>query len=124
MRKYLLIGLGLLFAASAALAQTGGLGAISTWPGAFSSGGFLDFRGGPQSSVIRATGGTFTANGASSVTVTNSNVTANSVVVFGLKTAGGTISGAPYMFTVTPATGFTVRAGASDTSAYNYWILG
>lgn len=123
MKKYLLIGFGLLFAAGAALAQTGGLGAISTWPGAFTTGGFIDFRGGPQSSVIRATGGTFTANGASAVTVTNANVTANSVIVIGLKTAN-TPGSMPFMATVTPGTGFTIKATAGDTSVYNYWILG
>lgn len=67
--------------------------------------------------------GTFTATG-SAVTVTNANVTANSVVAFGLKTVGGTILGAPYMLTVTAGTGFTVNAGASDTSVYNYTIIG
>lgn len=66
--------------------------------------------------------GTFTATG-SSVTVTNANITANSVVAFGLNTVGGTIAGAPYMLTVTPGTGFTVNAGASDTSVYNYTII-
>ena len=122
MRKYLLIGLGLLFAVGAAVAQVGPYGVQFTSPVVVP--GSITFNGGPQSSVIKATGGTFTANGASSVTVTNANVSANSVVVFGLKTVGGTIAGAPYMFTVTPGTGFTTRAGASDTSAYNYWILG
>lgn len=67
--------------------------------------------------------GTFVATG-SSVTVANANITANSVVTFGLKTVGGTILGQPYMLTVTPGTGFTVNAGASDTSTYNYLIIG
>lgn len=67
--------------------------------------------------------GTFVATG-SAVTITNANITANSVVEFGLKTVGGTILGAPYMTTVTPGTGFTVNAGASDTSTYNYNIVG
>lgn len=67
--------------------------------------------------------GTFVATG-SSVTVTNANITANSTVTFGLKTVGGTIAGAPFMLTVTPGTGFTVNAGASDTSTYNYTIIG
>lgn len=67
--------------------------------------------------------GTFTANGVSSVTVTNSNITANSVVAFGLKTVGGTPAGAPFMATVTPGTGFTVKAVAGDTSVYNYLII-
>lgn len=118
------LAVAILMGIGAVMAQTGGLGAISTWPGAFTTGGFLTFLGGTQSSVIRATGGTFTANGASSVTVVNANLTANSVIVFGLKTVGGTPAGYPYQFTVTPGTGFTVRAVAGDTSVYNYWILG
>lgn len=67
--------------------------------------------------------GTFVATG-SAVTVANTTITANSVVTFGLKTVGGTISAAPFMLTVTPGTGFTVNAGASDTSTYNYLIIG
>lgn len=68
--------------------------------------------------------GTFTANAGTAVTVANAAITANSVVTFGLKTVGGTIAGAPFMTTVTPGTGFTVNAGAGDTSVYNYAILG
>lgn len=69
--------------------------------------------------------GTFTLNGATPVTVTNANITANSVVVFGLKTVGGTVSpNGPAMLTVTPSTGFTVGGTASDTSVYNYAIIG
>lgn len=68
--------------------------------------------------------GTFTANSGTAVTVAAPAITANSVVEFGLKTAGGTIAGAPFMVTVTPGTGFTVNAGASDTSTYNYAIIG
>lgn len=71
-----------------------------------------------------AMGGTFTANGTTPVVVANANITANSVVVFGLKTVGGTVSAAgPAMLTVTPGTGFTVGATASDTSVYNYLII-
>ena len=105
----------------AVFAQTGGVGAIQTSP--VTVGGFLPYNGGPQASVIRATGGTFTANSGSAVTVADTNVTANSVILFGLKTAGGTPA-APFMVTVTPGTGFTVNSGGSDTSVYNYWILG
>lgn len=76
-----------------------------------------------QSSGARVTGGTFTANSGTPVTVVNSAVTANSVILFGLKTAGGTVA-APFMVTVTPGTGFTVNSGGSDTSVYNYIILG
>lgn len=69
--------------------------------------------------------GTFTVNGVTPVAVANKNITINSVVVFGLKTVGGTVSAAgPAMLTVTPGTGFTVGATASDTSTYNYRIIG
>lgn len=67
--------------------------------------------------------GTFTANGASSVTVANAAVTANSIIVFTLKTVGGTVGAYPAVKTITPGTGFTVAATASDTSVYNYRII-
>lgn len=68
--------------------------------------------------------GTFTATGASSVTVANTTVTANSVIVFTPKTPAGTVSpNALNVKTITPGTGFTVAGTASDTSVYNYAIL-
>lgn len=123
MKKLLLLGLGFMLLAGAALAQSSGpFGVIQTSPVVVP--GSFNYNGGPQVSIVRATGGTFVATGATSVTVANTTVTANSVIVFGLKTVGGTPAGSPYMFTVTPGTGFTVRAVAGDTSTYNYWILG
>lgn len=68
--------------------------------------------------------GTFVANGASAVTVTNANLTANSVISYGINTIGGTPAGSPFMATATPGTGFTVKAAAGDTSTYNYAIIG
>lgn len=85
-------------------------------PGAFS------YLAGPQASVVRASGGTFTCSGGTA-TVTNSALTANSVILFGLKTTGGT-KAALFQGTVTPGTGFTVTCGGSDTSTYNYFIMG
>lgn len=67
--------------------------------------------------------GTFTANGTSPVTVTNKLITANSVVIITLKTVGGTVGAYPAIQTITPGTGFTVAATASDTSVYNYTII-
>lgn len=67
--------------------------------------------------------GTFTATGASAVTVNNSSVTADSLIVFTLKTVGGTVGAYPSVKTITPGTGFTVAATASDTSVYNYRII-
>lgn len=70
------------------------------------------------------TSGTFTANGATAVVVANSNVTANSIISYGLKTVGGTPGSKPYESAITPGTGFSVKATAGDTSVYNYLIIG
>lgn len=71
-----------------------------------------------------APSGTFTANGASAVTVTDTRVTANSVVIATVKTPGGTVGAIPAVKTITPGTGFTIAGTASDTSVYNYLIIG
>lgn len=68
--------------------------------------------------------GTFTCNGTSAVTVTDSAVTANSAIVVTLKTVGGTVGAVPSVKTITPGTGFTISGTASDTSVYNYAIIG
>ncbi len=68
--------------------------------------------------------GTFVCNGVTPVTVTDVNVTANSVVICTLKTVGGTVGAVPAVKTITPTTGFTVAGSASDSSTYNYRILG
>lgn len=68
--------------------------------------------------------GTFTANGTTDVTVVEPNVTANSVVIITVKTpAGSPASYQPYIDTITPGTGFTVKSVASDTSVYNYLVI-
>jgi len=74
-------------------------------------------------SELYGSSGTFTANGASAVTVTNTAVTANSVIIITLKTVGGTVGAYPAIKTITAGTGFTVAATASDTSVYNYRII-
>ena len=69
--------------------------------------------------------GTFVCNGASAVTVTEPNITANCVVIITLKTVGGTVSpSTPYITTITPGSGFTVTGTASDTSTYAYSVQG
>jgi hypothetical protein len=74
--------------------------------------------------IFRGRSGTVTMNGASAVTVANPLVTADSVVVFTVKTPAGTVSpNAPNIKTITPGTGFTVSGTASDTALYNYTIL-
>ena len=68
--------------------------------------------------------GTVTLNGATPVAVTNKLVTANSVIIFTVKTPAGTVSpSAPNVQTITPGSGFTVSGTALDTSVYNYTII-
>ncbi len=71
-----------------------------------------------------ATKGTIVATAATPVTVANTAVTANSIITFTLKTVGGTVGAYPTIPTITPGTGFTFVATASDTSTYNYSIVG
>lgn len=67
--------------------------------------------------------GTFTANGASSVTVANANVLITDEIGISLNTVGGTVGALPAIQTITAGTGFTVKGTASDTSIYNYAII-
>lgn len=74
---------------------------------------------------VFAESGTLTLNGATPVTVANAAITANSIIIFTLKTVGGTVSpNAPNVLTITAGTGFTVGGTASDTSVYNYLVIG
>ncbi len=70
--------------------------------------------------------GTVTANGATPVTVANTNVTANSVIIFTVKTVNTLVSVAPAfaVATITAGTGFTAVGQATDVSVYNYRIFG
>ena len=90
-----------------------------------STNGYLDFdNGGPQKVRMQVSVGTFTANGTATITITNAAVTANSDINITLKTVGGTVGAVPAITTITPGTGFTIVATASDTSTYNYSITG
>lgn len=74
-------------------------------------------------SGTNAKAGTAAAMTAGSVTVSTTAVTANSVIVASLKTAGGTV-GAPFVSAVTPGTSFTLKStSGTDTSVYNWIIL-
>ena len=73
--------------------------------------------------VASARKGTFVCTAGGTITISNTNELVTSDVIISLNTAGGTISTAPAMKTVTSGTGFTVLCGASDTSTYNYSIL-
>lgn len=85
--------------------------------------GSFPYNGGPQTSAVKANGGTAICTGGGTITVTNTNVTANSLVLMTLKTVGGTVA-QPFVATITAGTGFTFTCGGSDTSTYNYLVLG
>ncbi len=73
-------------------------------------------------SVMPVTVGTYTVV-AGAATVVAPTVTANSQILITLKTVGGTVA-TQLIATITPGTGFTTTGGASDTSTYNYAIIG
>jgi hypothetical protein len=78
---------------------------------------------GPTSSYLLVSGGTLTCTGGGTITVTNANVDAGSAIILTLKTVGGTVA-QPFIATITANTGFTVTCGGSDTSVYNYVVIG
>jgi hypothetical protein len=87
--------------------------------------GFIPLQGtSPQTSQVLVTSGTFLLNGATGVTVVAPNLTATSQILISLNKVGGTVGALPVVQTVTPGTGFTILGTASDTSTYNYLILG
>ena len=114
-------------AAIAALLVAGGLalaqsGAIATSPVAVS--GAFSYIGGPQASVVRASGGTFTCTSGGAITVNNTAITANSLIQFSLKTKGGTATSPPYLTAVTVGTSFVATCATNETSVFNYIVLG
>lgn len=67
--------------------------------------------------------GTFSANGATPVTVNNTTIQTTDIVVFSLNTIGGTVGNTPRVSTITALTSFAVTCTALDTSTYNYMIF-
>jgi hypothetical protein len=67
--------------------------------------------------------GTFTCNGSTPVTVSNTSIAVTDTIVISLNTVGGTVGAVPAVKTITASTGFTVAGTASDTSVYNYAII-
>lgn len=72
---------------------------------------------------IDALRGEFTLNGATNVVVNNANLAVGDVVVWSLRTVGGTVGTHPVMKTRTNGTGFEVAGTAADTSVYSYVIF-
>ena len=67
--------------------------------------------------------GTFTANGTTPVTVSNTSVAISDAIIISLNAVGGTVGATPAIKTITAGAGFTVAGTASDTSVYNYAII-
>ena len=86
--------------------------------------GSVPFGGLTQGAQVLTSGGTVTVNGTAAITVSDTGVTANSIIVFTLKTVGGNVGAQPAISTITPGTGFTVVATTSDTSVYNWARFG
>lgn len=93
----------------------GAIGAIPLAPGGY---------GTPTQPFLLLGQGSFTANGASAVTVADAGCTALSQYIFTPGTVAGTPAGQPFVATITPGTGFTVKAVAGDTSVYNFLRIG
>lgn len=79
---------------------------------------------GELSTIVPIGGGTVTLNGVTPIVIADARVTANSIIVFTLKTIGGTVGAGADIETITPGTGFTVQGTALDTSTYNFAIFG
>lgn len=73
------------------------------------------FTGGSKGTFICTSGGT--------ITVANVAMQATSLVIISLNTAGGTISTAPTVKTVSVGTNFQALCANLDTATYNYMIL-
>jgi hypothetical protein len=68
--------------------------------------------------------GTFTLNGATTVSVSNTTVATADFIGISMNTPAGTVGALPVVRFVLPGTSFAVLGTASDTSVYNYSILG
>ena len=60
---------------------------------------------------------------AGTVTVANITIAATDHIFLQLRTVGGTVNQAP-SYTINPGTSFTVTGAATDTSTYDYFIVG
>lgn len=68
--------------------------------------------------------GTFTLNGATAVTVSNTTVQQSDFIGLSLNTTSGTVGVQPHVVTISAANYFTVIGTASDTSVYNFSLIG
>lgn len=78
----------------------------------------LTLKRGPNGAV-----GTFICTSGGSIAVNNTFVAITDTIIISLNTAGGTVSNAPALNAITPATSFVAKCATSDTSTYNYAII-
>jgi hypothetical protein len=78
----------------------------------------------PQVAALAAQGGTFTLTEDTPLAVADTAVTADSLILIGLKTVGGTVGALPAVQSLTAGTGFSIKGTSGDTSVYTYLILG
>lgn len=117
---------GTVFAANSSLVATGTQGAGLTTPISVANGGTggNSLANNQLGLPFQFVSGNFTLNGSTSVTVVDTNVTVNSLILLSLMTVGGTVGAMPHLKTITPGTGFTVSGTAADVSVYGYMIFG
>jgi hypothetical protein len=84
----------------------------------------LAVAGGIGPAAVFSKTGTVVLNGATPVAIADTGLTANSILIFTLKTPGGTVGAYPNLVTATPGTGSTVAGTALDTSTYNWARIG
>ena len=65
---------------------------------------------------------TVVVTGTTPVAIVNAGIDANSIIIFGLSTVGGTVGAIPNVKTITNGS-CTIKATASDTSVYNFVVL-
>lgn len=101
--------------------------ATPTFTGTVTSAGSVVFSAAASGPTLKrgANGrvGTFVADGTNAVTVSNSSIAITDAIIISLNTVGGTIVTQPVVKTITAGVGFTVTAGVTDTSTYNYAII-
>lgn len=101
--------------------STASLGTVYTRALAPDTGQNLSITIGGTGAAARS--GTFVANGATPVVIATTSVTANSIAIFSINTAGGTVGAVPTVSAKTPGTNFSVVATAGDTSTYNWALI-
>lgn len=86
--------------------------------------GPLNFEGTPAYTVLRGVhAGTVTLNGTTAVTVSTTAVDAGSLILLTVQPSTAP-AGTPYVASVTPASGFTVKStSAADTAVVVAWVI-